>query len=82
MRSPSSRANAATRSSGQTPREHGTAPPHEEFEVSVSIEQIPAGTALDAQLRREQTRALLDLLSAHQRTHAAERACADHSGSP
>jgi hypothetical protein len=51
------------------------------LEISVSIEQIPAGTALDAQLRREQTAALLDLLSAHQRTHTAERACAGHSGS-
>jgi hypothetical protein len=62
LRSPGSRANAATRRSGQAPRERETAPTHEEFEVSVSIEQIPAGTALDDQLRREQTRALLALL--------------------
>jgi hypothetical protein len=47
----------------------------------VSIEQIPAGTALDAQLRREQTRALLDLLSSHQDTLATKRHPIDHAGS-
>lgn len=55
--------------------------PREEPEVSVSIEQIPAGSALDDQLRREQTQALLDLLASHQDTLATKRPRTDHAGS-
>jgi hypothetical protein len=57
-------------------------PSHDEFEISVSIQQTPAGTALDDHLRREQTRAVLALLFAHQDALAAERAHAHDVGSP
>ncbi len=38
----------------------------------MSIEQTKPGSALDDQLRREQAKAIFDLLLAAQRGHAAE----------
>lgn len=35
----------------------------------MSIEQAPPGSALDEQLRREQAKAIFDLLIAHRRRH-------------
>jgi hypothetical protein len=41
--------------------------PIEELEPRFEIEFTEPGSALDAQLRREQTKAILDLLIAHKR---------------
>jgi hypothetical protein len=38
----------------------------------MSIEQAPPGSALDDQLRREQAKAIFDLLVAHQRPNPKE----------
>lgn len=43
------------------------APPAGDLKAHLSIEQAPPGSALDAQLRREQAKAVFDLLSAYQR---------------
>lgn len=41
--------------------------PTEELRPEMSIEYTQPGSALDAQLRREQARAVFDLLAAHRR---------------
>jgi hypothetical protein len=46
------------------------ATPVDDLKVRVSIEQAPPGSALDDQLRREQAKAIFDLLSAYQRAKA------------
>jgi hypothetical protein len=45
----------------------GTATPVDDLKACVAIEQAPPGSALDDQLRREQAKAVFDLLSAYQR---------------
>jgi len=44
--------------------------PVDDLKAHVSIEQAPPGSALDEQLRREQAKAVFDLLSAYQRAKA------------
>lgn len=46
-----------------------TATPVDDLKARVSIEQAPPGSALDEQLRREQAKAVFDLLVAHRRRH-------------
>jgi hypothetical protein len=46
------------------------ATPVDDLKVRVSIEQAPPGSALDDQLRREQAKAIFDLLLAYQRAKA------------
>ncbi len=43
------------------------ATPVGDLKARMSIEQAPPGSALDDQLRREQAKAIFDLLSAYQR---------------
>jgi len=43
------------------------ATPVDDLKAHVSIEQAPPGSALDDQLRREQAKAIFDLLLAYQR---------------
>jgi hypothetical protein len=44
-----------------------TATPADDLKAQMSIEQAPPGSALDDQLRREQAKAIFDLLLAYQR---------------
>jgi hypothetical protein len=44
--------------------------PEGDLKVNMSIEQAPPGSALDDQLRREQAKAVFDLLLAHRRRTA------------
>lgn len=44
-----------------------TANPVGDLKVEISIEQAPPGSALDDQLRREQAKAVFELLIAHRR---------------
>lgn len=46
------------------------ATPAGDLKAHMSIEQAPPGSALDDQLRREQAKAIFDLLSAYQRAKA------------
>src|SRR6185295_19184847 len=56
---------------GQTQRRpgHGSriATPISDLKTTMSIEETKPGSALDDQLRREQTKAIFDLLMAHRR---------------
>ena len=65
-----SRANGAKRV-GQSQRrpthDRRGATPIGDLKASMSIEQAQPGSALDDQLRREQAKAVFDLLVAHQR---------------
>jgi|GEM_PF-1940802 len=45
------------------------ATPADDLKAQMSIEQAPPGSALDDQLRREQAKAVFDLLIAHRRGH-------------
>lgn len=45
------------------------ATPADDLKAQMSIEQAPPGSALDDQLRREQAKAIFDLLIAHRRGH-------------
>lgn len=45
------------------------ATPADDLKADMSIEQAPPGSALDDQLRREQAKAVFDLLIAHRRRH-------------
>jgi len=46
------------------------ATPAGDLKAQMSVEQAPPGSALDDQLRREQAKAVFDLLSAYQRAKA------------
>lgn len=49
------------------------ATPAGDLKTHMSIEQAPPGSALDDQLRREQAKAIFDLLIAHRRRTAKPR---------
>jgi hypothetical protein len=55
-----------------TPRPTAGAAGPDDFEVIVCVEETQPGTALDERLRREQARALLDLLAAAQRERGGQ----------
>jgi hypothetical protein len=69
LRSRPSRARRVKR--GQTQRRPGhdrrIATPINDLETTMSIEETKPGSALDDQLRREQAKAIFDLLMAHRR---------------
>jgi len=51
-------------------RERPTQRPIEDLEPVFEVESPEPGSALDEQLRREQTKAILDLLTAYKRRHS------------
>lgn len=51
------------------PSHDQAATPAGDLKAHMSIEQAPPGSALDDQLRREQAKAIFDLLIAHRRRH-------------
>jgi len=50
-----------------------SATPAGDLKAQMSIEQAPPGSALDDQLRREQAKAVFDLLAAYQRAKVDDR---------
>lgn len=68
LRSQAGRGRRAGDGQGRRPS-HGrrAANPIGDLKVEMSIEQAPPGSALDDQLRREQAKAILDLLRSYRR---------------
>jgi hypothetical protein len=66
LRSDRSRGAGDGRAERQPSHDRRAATPVDDLKARVSIEQAPPGSALDDQLRREQAKAVFDLLSAYQ----------------
>jgi len=69
LRSDRSRRVGDGRAKRRPSHDRRAATPAGDLETEMSIEQAPPGSALDDQLRREQAKAVFDLLIAHRRRH-------------
>lgn len=69
LRSDRSRGVGDGRAERRPSHDRRAATPAGNLKAHMSIEQTPPGSALDDQLRREQAKAVFDLLSAYRRRH-------------
>lgn len=67
LRSDRSRRVRDERAKRRPSHDQRAATPVDDLKAHMSIEQAPPGSVLDDQLRREQAKAIFDLLSAYQR---------------
>jgi hypothetical protein len=70
LRSDRSRGAGDGRAKRRPSHDRRAATPVDDLKARMSIEQAPPGSALDDQLRREQAKAVFDLLIAHRRRTA------------
>jgi len=69
LRSDRSRRVGDGRAKRRPSHDRRTATSADDLKAHMSIEQAPPGSPLDDQLRREQAKAVFDLLIAHRRRH-------------